>query len=64
MNHEIELSIGGTRCFVNAAKDERLYVHIGPVAISISNREERKILIAALLEADARLDAARKDDAA
>jgi len=64
MSHEIEITIGGTKSFINAAKDERLYVHIGPVAICVSNREERKALIAALLEADARLDAARKDVAA
>ena len=64
MKYEMELSIGGTRCFINAPGDDRLYIHIGPVGICVSNREERKALIAALVEADAMLDDARKDDVA
>jgi len=64
MNHEIEISLGGTKCFVQVDRYDRLYIHVGPVGICISNREERKALIAAILEADAHLDDARKDDAA
>ena len=63
MSHEIELEIGGTRCFVNVDRYDRLYIHIGPVAVCVSKREERKAFIAALLVADFWLDADGKDDA-
>ena len=64
MSHEIEITLGGTKCYINATSGGVLYIHIVPVAICLSNREERKALIAALLEADARLDASRKEDVA
>jgi len=64
MNYEIEISIGGTECFINTSSRGILYIHIGPVGICVVGREERKALIAALVEADARMDADRKDDVA
>ena len=63
MEYEKEFEIGKVKAFV-VASGGNIYVHIGPVAIILGERADRKALIAALVEADARMDADRKDDVA
>jgi len=64
------LEIDGVRCLVQGIADERvpgldrLNVSFGPASFSIWDKEERKAFIAALIEADAQMDAASKDDVA
>ena len=70
MDYVKEFNIGRTRCFVRAITDDkhpylnRIHILFGPVDVGIWDEDERKALISALLEADAVLDDARKDDVA
>jgi len=67
MDYVKEFKIGGIRCFVQGIADkrlpglDRLIMTFGPVDVGIWNKDERKALIAALVEADAHLDMTCKE---